>query len=51
MQRSLVDCIEDLQKERSYDAILYMTPDGERYNQVMRTSSVVGQHYDYLWSL
>ena len=23
----LVDCIEDLQKERSYDAILYMTPD------------------------
>ena len=29
----LVDCIEDLQKERSYDAILYMTPDGERYNQ------------------
>ena len=29
----LVDCIEDLQKERSYDAILYMTPDGKRYNQ------------------
>lgn len=29
----LVDCIEDLQKERSYDAVLYMTPDGKRYNQ------------------
>jgi tRNA (guanine37-N1)-methyltransferase len=29
----LVDCIEDLQKERNYDAILYMTPDGKRYNQ------------------
>ena len=29
----LVECIEDLQKERSYDAVLYMTPDGKRYNQ------------------
>ena len=29
----LVDCIEDLQNERSYDAILYMTPDGKRYEQ------------------
>jgi tRNA (guanine37-N1)-methyltransferase len=29
----LVDCIEDLQKERSYDAVLYLTPDGKRYNQ------------------
>lgn len=29
----LVDCIEDLQKDRSYDAILYMTPDGKRYDQ------------------
>mgnify|MGYP001041526246 FL=1 len=29
----LVDCIEDLQKDREYDAILYMTPDGKRYDQ------------------
>jgi tRNA (guanine37-N1)-methyltransferase len=29
----LVDCIEDLQKNREYDAILYMTPDGKRYDQ------------------
>jgi len=29
----LVNCIEDLQKEREYDAILYMTPDGKRYDQ------------------
>ena len=29
----LVDCIEDLQKDRKYDAILYMTPDGKHYNQ------------------
>lgn len=29
----LVNCIEDLQKDRNYDAVLYMTPDGKRYNQ------------------
>jgi len=29
----LVDCIEALQKECDYDAILYMTPDGKRYDQ------------------
>lgn len=29
----LVNCIEDLQKERDYDAVLYMTPDGKRYDQ------------------
>ena len=29
----LVACIESLQKECNYDAILYMTPDGKRYNQ------------------
>ena len=29
----LVSCIEALQKERNYDAVLYMTPDGKRYNQ------------------
>jgi len=29
----LVECIENLQKDRPYDAILYMTPDGKRYDQ------------------
>jgi tRNA (guanine37-N1)-methyltransferase len=29
----LVSCIEALQKERNYDVVLYMTPDGKRYNQ------------------
>lgn len=29
----LVNCIEALQKERNYDAVLYMTPDGTRFNQ------------------
>lgn len=26
-------CIEKLQQERSYDEVIYMTPDGERFNQ------------------
>lgn len=29
----LVDCIETLQSQRNYDAVLYMTPDGKRYEQ------------------
>ena len=29
----LSNCIEDLQKENSFDEIIYMTPDGEQYNQ------------------
>ena len=26
-------CISDLKKDRSYDEVIYMTPDGERFNQ------------------
>lgn len=29
----LFDCIETLQAERSYDAIIYTTPDGKRFDQ------------------
>lgn len=29
----IADCIEALQKEREYDEIIYMTPDGELYEQ------------------
>jgi tRNA (guanine37-N1)-methyltransferase len=29
----LFDCIEALQAERSYDAIIYTTPDGKRFDQ------------------
>lgn len=29
----LVACIEDLQSQRDYEAILYMTPDGKRFEQ------------------
>ncbi|MBV6655380.1 MAG: tRNA (guanosine(37)-N1)-methyltransferase TrmD [Mameliella sp.] len=33
MVEPLTNCIEDLQSERDYDEIIYMTPDGERLNQ------------------
>ena len=33
MCEPLINCIEDLQKQRSYDEIIFMTPDGKRYNQ------------------
>lgn len=29
----IADCIEALQKEREYDEVIFMTPDGERLNQ------------------
>ncbi|HAB31808.1 MAG TPA: tRNA (guanosine(37)-N1)-methyltransferase TrmD, partial [Cryomorphaceae bacterium] len=29
----LFDCIESLEKERAYDAIIYTTPDGKRFDQ------------------
>ncbi len=33
MLEPVVSCMEDLQKERTYDEIIYMTPDGERFQQ------------------
>ena len=33
MIEPLSNCIEKLQKERSYDEVIYMTPDGERLEQ------------------
>ncbi|RMF22967.1 MAG: tRNA (guanosine(37)-N1)-methyltransferase TrmD [Bacteroidetes bacterium] len=33
MVEPLARCIEALQAERSYDEIIYLTPDGERFNQ------------------
>ncbi len=35
MAGPIFNCIEDLQKERTYDEIIYMTPDGEVFNQPM----------------
>lgn len=33
MIEPMVNCIETLQKERTYDEIIYMTPDGKRLDQ------------------
>ena len=33
MCEPLINCIEALQKQRDYDEIIFMTPDGKRYNQ------------------
>jgi tRNA (guanine37-N1)-methyltransferase len=33
MCEPLANCIEDLQKSTTFDEIIYMTPDGDRYNQ------------------
>lgn len=33
MCEPLANCIEDLKKERSYEEIIFMTPDGEPWNQ------------------
>jgi tRNA (guanine37-N1)-methyltransferase len=35
MCQPIADCIEKLQTERKYDEVIYMTPDGERLNQVI----------------
>ncbi len=33
MIEPLANCMEDLRKEKKYDEIIYLTPDGERLNQ------------------
>lgn len=33
MIEPIANCIRDLQKERTYDEIIYMTPDGKRFDQ------------------
>lgn len=38
MIEPIARCIEALQKERSYDEIIYMTPDGETFDQPMANS-------------
>jgi tRNA (guanine37-N1)-methyltransferase len=35
MAQPIVDCIEKLQSERIYDEVIYLTPDGELFNQPM----------------
>ena len=39
----LSDCIEELKNQRSYDEIIYMTPEGEVFNQgIANTLSLMG---------
>ncbi len=35
MCEPLANCIDDLMKERTYDDIIFLTPDGERYRQAI----------------
>ncbi len=35
LAQPIFECIEKLKKERAYDAIVYTTPDGARFNQKM----------------
>ncbi len=35
MVEPLVNCIESLQKERKYDEVIFLTPDGETFDQPM----------------
>ena len=34
----IANCIEELKAKRTYDEIIYLTPDGERFNQQMANS-------------
>ncbi len=40
----LVECIEALQKERTYDQVIYVTPDGERYDQKQANALSMGEN-------
>jgi len=35
MPEPIANCIDDLQAERTYDEIIYLTPDGQRFDQPM----------------
>lgn len=35
MAEPIFNCIESLKKERNYDEVIYLTPDGETFNQKM----------------
>ena len=44
MCEPISNCIEHLKKERAYDEIIYMTPDGEQMNQRMMNSFSLKQN-------
>jgi tRNA (guanine37-N1)-methyltransferase len=39
------ECVESLQRERSYDEIVYMTADGERLSQSLATTFSIGGNF------
>ncbi|MFN8323245.1 MAG: tRNA (guanosine(37)-N1)-methyltransferase TrmD [Chitinophagales bacterium] len=45
MCEPISNCIEHLQKERTYDEIIYMTPDGETMNQKMMNTLSLKQNF------
>lgn len=44
MVEPLTNAIEDLQKERTYDQIIYMTPDGRRFDQKLANRLSLGEN-------
>lgn len=40
----IANCIEELKAKRTYDDIIYLTPDGERFNQKMANSLSMHQN-------
>ena len=44
MCEPLANCIEDLKKERTYDEIIYLCPDGKTYNQRIANSLSLKQN-------
>ena len=47
----IADCIESLKKDRNYDEIIYMTPDGEQLNQTIVNEYSLKKHNDSMWAL
>ncbi len=45
MCEPISNCIEHLQKERSYDEVIYMTPDGETMNQQMMNTFSMKENF------
>lgn len=44
MVEPIAACIESLQRQRTYDEVIYMTPDGDTFDQPMANSLSLKQH-------
>ncbi len=45
MAEPIIRCIEDLQKQRSYDDVIYLSPDGEQWEQSSANKMSLGNNY------